>query len=98
MPDDEATKIKSKIVYSDAELTQGIKNPVLGDEPPALVHSNIQQAKQELFREIEYFDRYYKTNPNAKNTHPRMGELSHIEWLTVHGKHFTHHFKQYGLI
>ena len=95
---EEAEKIKSRVIHSDAELTQGVKNPILGDEPPALVYPDMQTAVSELHKEIEHFKNYYSVNQNVKHTQPRMGELGHKEWLTLHSKHFTHHFKQYGLL
>ncbi len=94
---EEAIAIKSKIIDSPAELPEGIKNPLLTDEAPALVHKDMDTAVAELFKEIDHFKAYYKQNPDAKHTHLRMGELTHGEWLTMHNKHFTHHFKQYGL-
>ena len=95
---EEAEKIKSRIIHSSMELTQGIKNPILGDEPPALEHATITDAIAQLFNEIEHFKSYYEKNPTAKHTQPRMGELNHKEWLTLHNKHFAHHFNQYDLL
>ncbi len=95
---EEAEKLKEKLIYGDAQLSPGIKNPVLGDEPPALAFEDLNAAHAELHAEIINFSDYYNQNPDATNTHPRMGELKHKEWLTFHSKHFAHHFKQYGLI
>ena len=95
---EEAEKVKSKVIHSPAQLIPGIKNPILTDEPPELEFSDLKTAIKELYNEIDYFKMYYKKNPKAIHTQPRMGDLSHYEWLTLHNKHFTHHFKQYGLI
>jgi len=94
---EEAKVIKEKMIYSPAEMPAGIKNPLLTEEAPALIHKDIDAAVTELFNEINYFKEYYKQNPNATNTHLRMGELTHGEWLTLHNKHFAHHFKQFGI-
>ncbi len=95
---EEAAKLKQKLIYSDFQLTPGIKSPILGDEPPALSLKDLNEALTELHKEINYFESYYKTNPEVTHTHPRMGELKYSEWLIFHNKHFTHHFKQYNLI
>ncbi|MBC7865817.1 MAG: DUF1569 domain-containing protein [Bacteroidia bacterium] len=95
---EEADKLKAKLIYGDAELSPGIKNPALGDEPPALVHSDLNAALEELYIEITYFETHYKENPGITHTHPRMGELKHEEWHVVHNKHFAHHFRQFQLL
>lgn len=94
---EEAITIKSKLIDSPAAIPEGVKNPLLTGEAPALIHKDMDTAIAELFQEIDHFKTYYKQNPNAVHTHLRMGELTHGEWLIMHNKHFTHHFKQYGL-
>ena len=89
--------IKQKIIYSDSEIPEGVKNPVLGNEPPPLVHTDMQTAIKHLKTELETFYNYYKENPEATHIHPLMALLNHQEWNTFHNKHFTHHFKQYNL-
>jgi len=93
-----ADKIKKSIIHSDAELQQGIKNPILGDEPPELRNTDFEKALDELFDEITYFETYYTSNPEATHTQPRMGKLNREEWEILHNKHFLHHFKQYDLL
>ncbi|MDX2174092.1 MAG: hypothetical protein SFY56_13395 [Bacteroidota bacterium] len=93
-----AQKIKANLIYTDAEVPEGVKNPLMTDELPELKFENIEIAKQHLKSELEYFFEYKKNNPNAKSVHMRMNELTMDEWSVMHGKHFTHHFKQYGLI
>ncbi len=95
--DDVAEGIKRKIIYSDIEIPEGVKNPVLGDEPPPIVHPDMRTANQNLLAELEHFHNHYKENPEAKNMHLRMGLLNKQEWTIFHNKHFTHHFKQYNL-
>ena len=98
LPSREAEALKQKIIYSDVELPMGIKNPTMGEELPTLKHSNMGEAFNELFEEINYFEKNGCQNPHLKNMHPRMGELNYGEWLKFHSKHFLHHFKQYGLV
>ncbi len=94
----ETEVLKQKIIYSDIELPMGIKNPTMSDELAPLNHVNIREALNELYHEINYFEKKYIQNPNSKTIHPRMGELNYSEWLRFHNKHFLHHFKQYDLV
>jgi hypothetical protein len=94
---EEAEILKKKIIYSDFQFSPGIKSPIMGDEPPPLLHKNLDDALTELYQETKHFENYYNTNPEATHTHPRMGELQFSEWLIFHNKHFTHHFKQFNL-
>jgi hypothetical protein len=98
LTEQEANAIKSNIVHSDAPLTQGIKSPLLGDEPPPLVHDDMDAAVTELLHELDLFATMHRAEPSKRYIHPRMGELNLDEWLIVHNKHFAHHFRQYGLI
>jgi oxepin-CoA hydrolase/3-oxo-5,6-dehydrosuberyl-CoA semialdehyde dehydrogenase len=93
-----ADRIKEGIIYSDQELKPGIKNPLLGEDPPPLVHRDFASALDELYSEVEYFETYYQEHPEAMHVQPRMGKLNYHEWLILHNKHFTHHFKQYDLL
>lgn len=94
---DEGNAIKEKLIYTDMELPQGVKTPILGDEPPALKCDDMNEAISQFKSELENFDSYFKENPNGKTIHPRMGPLSHQEWAVLHNKHIAHHLKQFGL-
>ena len=98
LPKETADVLKALMIYSPKELVPGIKSPLLGDDPPPLVHENFATAIEALQAELEIFDEYFRLNPNATPMQPRMGELNYKEWVILHNKHFKHHFKQFGLI
>ncbi|MGZ4097252.1 MAG: DUF1569 domain-containing protein [Bacteroidia bacterium] len=98
MSPEDAEDRKQKLIYGDMQLTPGIKHPMMGDEPPALIHSSFNEAIEALHSELNFFDEYYNKNAGIKNIHPRMGELKRSEWEVFHNKHFAHHFRQYGLV
>ena len=98
VPEETAKKVKAVIIDSPAEIGQGIKSPLLGDEPPPYVHDSLTSAIIALKTELEDFDSYFKLHPDAKLVQHRMGELRYDEWVILHNKHFTHHLKQFGLI
>jgi oxepin-CoA hydrolase/3-oxo-5,6-dehydrosuberyl-CoA semialdehyde dehydrogenase len=94
---EEAEVIKSRLIYSDMSIPQGIINPLLGEDLAALKYKSLEEALQQFEVELDDFEKYYTENPDAKQIQPRMGLLKHNEWIIFHNKHFTHHLKQFGL-
>ncbi len=95
---EEADGIKGKIIYTEMELPQGIKNPIMGEVPPPLKFPDIQTAIAQLKKELDDFDKFYAANPDAKMIQPRMGPMDEKEWTILHNKHIAHHFRQFELI
>lgn len=48
-------------------------------------------SELELFLSKEADEKY-------NEDHPLYGNLNHAQWKRLHAKHYTHHFKQFGLI
>jgi len=90
-------KRKQAVIYSDAELPMGIKTPVSKDDPAATTFETLPEAIVALNDELDAFEKYFVT-AGAVSVHPGFGELNYQEWLLFHGKHFTHHLKQFGII
>lgn len=95
---EDGAKFKAGMIYTDMEFPMGIKTPTIPDGPPVYVNANIATAIEALKAELQDFEAYYANNPDASPVHARLGVLNHKEWLTFHGKHFTHHFKQFELV
>lgn len=95
---EEAAAAKQALIYSDMQIKQGVKNALMGEGLPPYVNASLQDAIGELQTELQHFESYYAANPSATHVQPRLGALTHDEWIIFHGKHFTHHFKQFGLI
>ena len=49
------------------------------------------------YKELKRFFAF-NSDPNYKAIHPIYGELDFDLWCRLHQKHYTHHFKQFGLI
>lgn len=97
--DEEALKAKQNFIYTYAEMSMGIKSPLLpGEGPIPFEFSGLDEAKKNLNKELDDFEMYHANHPDAFFVQPRLGKLNHEEWIIFHGKHFTHHFKQFGLI
>jgi oxepin-CoA hydrolase/3-oxo-5,6-dehydrosuberyl-CoA semialdehyde dehydrogenase len=96
--EEDGAKFKAEMIYTDMEFPMGIKTPTIPDGPPVYVYTDLPAAIAALKTELQDFENYYKNSPDASPTHARLGVLDHNEWLIFHSKHFTHHFKQFGLI
>lgn len=93
-----AKALKDKLVYTDVEIPMGVKSALLGEDVAPLKFEDLKQAKQALNKELDDFESYFKENPDAVFIQPRLGPLDFKEWNIFHNKHFTHHFKQFGLV
>lgn len=97
--EEEGLKAKQAFIYSDMEMSMGLKSPLLPAEGPIpFEFSNLDEAKRNLNKELNDFESYHVNHPDACFVQPRLGKLNYKEWIIFHGKHFTHHFKQFGLI
>lgn len=96
---EKAEKIKAVCIGTDNELPIGFRAPILpvGETLP-LKYNNLDMAKENLYKELGDYILFFKQNPNAMPVNPTMGALSATEWNKFHNKHFTHHFKQFGLM
>lgn len=93
-----AKTIKHYTINTDREMSVGFKAPMLGDDLVPLTYPNLESAIEHLKEELNIFDLYFKSNPDSKPISPVIGELNYNEWIIFHNKHFTHHFKQFGLL
>ncbi len=96
--DEEARAIKQTMIYSDTEIPKGLKSPLAGDGPDPFRFSSLDEAKKDFNKQLDDFENYFKNNPSAAFIQPRMGSLNYSEWIILHNKHLTHHFKQFGLL
>ncbi len=94
----EAKIAKEAFIYTDIEMPKGLKSHLLGDIPDPFEFSNLEKAKKNLNDELDDFKHYFASNPTATFIQPRLGSLNYEEWIILHNKHFTHHFKQFGII
>lgn len=99
MVDERISKaIRHHTLNTNEEFKIGFKAPMLPDEPIALIHPDLNSAITQLKKEMQDFDLYFKTNPDKTLMSPVLGELNYAEWIAFHNKHFTHHFRQFGLL
>jgi hypothetical protein len=96
--EEEAKMAKQKFIYTDAEMPQGLKSSLLGEVPDSFKYPGLDEAKKNLIHELNEFHNHFMNHPSASFIHPRLGNLNYHEWIILHNKHFTHHFKQFGLL
>lgn len=94
---EETEKRKQYMIYTAAEIPMGIKTPKKEDDPPAAIFADLSDAIAALNTELDAFEKYFAIE-GAMAVHPGFGELNYKEWQVFHGKHFTHHLKQFGLL
>jgi hypothetical protein len=87
-----------RFLFSDKPMPVGARVPFMGEEPPQLVHPDLNTAKKEFMQEIQNFFSYYSGHPSKTEMHPVFGLLDRQGWVALHNKHFTHHFRQFELI
>lgn len=92
-------KIREFVIGTVIDMPPGFKSPVLPAEGlPALQQAGLTDAIENLRVELNDFDDYFLNHPADQPVNPTMGELNYSEWVKFHNRHFTHHFKQFGLI
>ncbi|MEI6947165.1 hypothetical protein V9K67_08215 [Paraflavisolibacter sp. H34] len=98
LSDEETLAARQTYLFVDADLPKGMKTPLLGEGPAPFEWPSLQEAISQLNAELDAFERYFAAQPGGTSTHPRFGPLDHKGWVHFHGKHFTHHFRQFGLV
>jgi hydroxymethylglutaryl-CoA reductase len=61
------------------------------------ITENLNVAILLLTKEMDVFEIFFDKSPSRNPTHAVFGNLTKEEWALAHSKHFTHHFKQFGI-
>lgn len=94
---DEKTARRKPFLNTDNELQVGFKAPFLSENPAPLKFNSINEAIDDLLVQVKLFEKVFNEDANRKVVHPFFGELDYEYWKKFQVKHFTHHFKQFGL-
>lgn len=97
-PADKLEKTRRVMLFSDRELVQNFKSPVLPPEPIPYRTAGMVDAINLLQKEIEGFEQHFANNKLKTEDHPYFGAMNYDEWVLFQNKHFTHHLKQFGLL
>ena len=96
VPIDKAYKQKRNLVNSNFVIPNGVTG-YLPDATKTKRFKDLETAIRELNSELDSFEDFFKTE-DVTAVHFEFGPMNYKEWITWHGKHFTHHFKQFGLL
>jgi hypothetical protein len=96
VPEEKAAQLK-QFLYSDKPMAQNIQVPFALPDT-TLRNVDLDDAIDEFTLAWVDYEEEREEDPNKMANHPFYGSLTREEWLIVHSKHFTHHFKQFGLI
>ncbi len=98
LPEEKLEKLQDWL-YTEDEIQPGAKYPLLQeDETMQPKYKNLDQAKEKLLEAVKEYNVHYRENPSAETYHPRFGMLNKEMSELFQRKHFTHHFKQFGLV
>ena len=95
---DEKSARRKPFLDTENEIQVGFKASMLSEEPYSVKFNTIEDSIDELCKQIDAFEIFFSDNPDQLITHPFFGELDFEYWKKFHVKHFTHHFKQFGLV
>jgi hypothetical protein len=94
VPEVQAKQAKQMWIYTDAQIPP---NLILGTLPAENEYPNLQTAVEQLIVELNNFDLYFVPAGTLVN-HGAYGAMDYNEWLIWHGKHLSHHLKQFRVI
>jgi hypothetical protein len=92
---EEATREKQAKVRDDFEIPKNIRGP--SPDNSGKRFNDLPSAINALNKEIDRFEKFFQQEGQTA-VHGGFGAMNHKEWILWHGKHFAHHFKQFGLL
>ena len=87
-----------EFLLSEKEFKENTKAPVLPEEPLPLVNKSMEDAIEDLEKQIQLFADKFSSGEIVTSQHPVFGDLNFDEWVLLHYKHLLHHAKQFGLV
>ncbi|HEV8504998.1 MAG TPA: hypothetical protein VGQ53_06350 [Chitinophagaceae bacterium] len=95
-PPGKADQQRKDLVHGDFVIPNGVQG-YLPDATKTKKFKDLPTAIRELNKELDAFEIFFKTE-GMTAIHFEFGPMNYNEWIIWHGKHFTHHFKQFGLL
>lgn len=94
---EEKVESMQRFLQSDKEMMRNVEVPFAPKER-VLRHDELELSIDELVDAWMQFEEHFEGNPTKTENHPFYGQLNFEQWIALHKKHLTHHFKQFGLI
>ncbi len=96
-PEEKRAKLQA-FLNMNRPMPKGFTNPVTGEQLLELRYPNMEQAKEKLKEEIQYYLDYHREHPETTQINPTFGELDREQWQKFHFKHCFHHLSQFKLV
>ncbi|GAB4395217.1 MAG: hypothetical protein OHK0053_01070 [Microscillaceae bacterium] len=93
----EQAKFKA-FFYSEKPFMRDLPNPLFKEGKPPLQHPDLEAAKQDLQNAIQEMIAQCENHPGVEYFHFYAGNMSYLDLLRFHVKHFTHHLTQFGAL
>lgn len=84
-------------LMSDKPFKENTVNPMLPQDPAPVVYPGLEEAFQELQKEIDHFFAVFEANENLSTRNPIFGDLNFEMNVQLLYKHAMHHLKQFGI-
>lgn len=89
---------KMRFFEKDVPMPRHFRVDFVPEEPNPTQFANIEDAKMQLFNQLQRFDDYFAEHSGMTTVHPVFGAFTYDEWVENHARHFRHHLMQFGLI
>ena len=89
---------KMRFFEKDVPMPRNFRVDFAPEEPSPVQFANIEDAKMQLFNQLQRFDDYFAEHVGITTIHPVFGPFNFDEWVENHARHFRHHLMQFGLI
>ncbi len=96
--DDEKAARRKPFLDTENEIQPGFKVSFLSEDCVTLKFDSLATAIDDLTNQVKHFLTVYETQKIKNVVHPFFGTLDFEYWKKFHVKHFTYHFKQFGLV
>lgn len=96
-PLENIAKMKA-FVMGDIEFKENTKNRSLPETPVPVKNATLQQAIDELQKELDHFFAVFENEPGKIIDNAVFGDLNYTEWVHLLYKHGRHHLKQFHLL
>lgn len=83
-------------MLSEKPFKENTPNPLLSEVPAPVKNISVEEAINELQKEIQYFFSVFEKNNLQVTRNPFFGDLNYEENIHLLHKHASHHLRQFG--
>ncbi len=95
-PEEQLEKMRG-FVMSEKPFRENTPNPLMPEVPAPVRNVSINDAINELNKELNYFFSVFEKNNLQVTRNPFFGDLSYEQNVQLLHKHALHHLKQFGI-